>query len=77
MGHYVKWNMSREGFATSKCGRFVIVPLHCGSTKPQAFTLKRMQEDGTGRVISQYNETQKEAKEDAETQIEKEMGALP
>lgn len=73
MGHYVKWNMSHEGFTTSKCGRFAIVPLFCGSTRPQTFTLKRIQEDGTGREISKYNETQREAKEDAETQVEKEF----
>ena len=76
MGSRVQWNLSRGGFTTSKCGRFAIVPLFCGTTKAQAFTLKRIQEDGTGRVLSRYNETQREAKEDAERQAEHEEGHL-
>jgi len=35
----VKWERSEEGYVDSKCGRFEIVPLFCGTTRPQYYEM--------------------------------------
>ncbi len=33
----IKWQRSDEGYVDSHCGRFDIVPLYCGTTRPQYY----------------------------------------
>jgi hypothetical protein len=56
----VTWQPSVEGFVTSHCGRWSIVPLYCGATRPQAYELRL-----DGETVDGNCATQREAKEGA------------
>jgi len=80
MGHRVQWNMSRNGRATSKCGKFMILPLkrHGNDVlkRGRSYSLYRCNDDGSFTIVSRRSETQAEAKEDAEWQAAFEAGEL-
>jgi hypothetical protein len=58
----IQWTKSREGYCTSKCGRFSISPLWCGRVKPVFWHLRDNQ---TGRETRSAF-TQREAKATAQ-----------
>lgn len=61
----IQWKRSNDGFVDSKCGKWVIVPLYCGSTRAQFFELKHER-----KTITRMASSQREAKEDAERWLE-------
>lgn len=63
----IKWNRSNEGFAESKCGRFSITPLYCGTTRAQLYQIR---DNKTGRKWT--GDTQAILKEEAQDFIVKE-----
>jgi len=75
MGCRVQWNISRQGAAHSKCGRFRIVPVRVKG-KTASYILQRIYDSGEVIDVSRHNETRPEAKEDAEWQAAFEAGEL-
>jgi hypothetical protein len=66
------WNRSKEGYCTSKCGRFEIEPVFIGRTTPQAFNLYYRQTRFDSREkVAYYADTQRDAKEAAERHAQK------
>lgn len=65
----VRWNRPKDGYVSSKCGRFLIAPLFCGTTRPQFYELRDAQ---TGKALSGFNSTIREAKDDAAERIKPE-----
>lgn len=57
----VRWQRARDGFVYSHCGRWRIVPLYCGGTRPELFDVYL-----DDRKVGSWCSTQKEAKEEAE-----------
>lgn len=57
----IRWKRANDGFVESHDGRWRIVPLYCGCTRPQAFELLR-----DDKSVSAYNSTQREAKDEAD-----------
>jgi len=62
----IKWNRSEDGFTSSKCGRFTITPMFRGCERPTGF---KVQDNATGRCLGE-RETQRDAKETAEMQLD-------
>lgn len=63
----VRWKQAVEGFVHSHCGRWRIVPLYCGCTRPQMYELLR-----DDKVVSGSCSTQREAKDEADRLAEEE-----
>jgi len=57
----VKWKRSDDGYASSHCGRWKIVPLYCSCVKPQFFDLYR-----DGKKVRSMMASQREAKLEAD-----------
>lgn len=57
----IRWKRSNDGFVESRDGRWRVVPLYAGCTRPQMFELFR-----DGKSVATYCSTQREAKEAAE-----------
>ncbi len=59
----IKWGRSEYGHVDSKCGRFVICPNYCGSTRPQDYNVWDRKR---GVFVSNMAQTISEAKDDVE-----------
>lgn len=68
----IRWRRASEGFVESRDGRWRIVPLYCGSTRPQLYDLTR-----DDKVVSGYHATQREAKEEAEWIVQRDEKVRP
>lgn len=62
MQRFVYWHKSEDGFVDSKCARFSIEPNSCGRTQPIDYVLRDRK-----RREAHPCDTQREAKERAET----------
>ncbi len=62
----IRWKRATGGFVLSRDGRWQIVPLYCGCTRPQLYDLLC-----DGHVVSGYHANQREAKESAEWLVTK------
>ena len=67
----VEWGRSDEGYVTSKCERFDIVPLYMGTTRAQAYNLIDYGPDGD-LYITRMSDTQRDCKDNANDVIERE-----
>lgn len=67
MGRLIKWNRSDEGYVDSKCGRFDIEPLYCGTTRPQYYRCYYTDPVTLSRTrVCGLADTQTECKEEVE-----------
>ena len=64
----IKWKRSKDDHCESKCGRFVIVPLYCGATRPQFYAVR---DRHINKLFGGYAETQTEAKEEVEERLKR------
>jgi hypothetical protein len=62
----IKWGKSEEGYVESKCGRWRIVPLYCGTTSPQMYEII---DDDEGRRWT--GDTQRMLKADAQDAVDR------
>jgi hypothetical protein len=63
----IKWERSEEGYCDSKCDRFEIVPLFCGTTRPQYYDLYYNDPfDLSRKKVTSLADTQRSCKEEAE-----------
>ncbi len=65
----VKWGRPKDEHVDSKCGRFVICPNYCGSTRPQDYNVW---DKKRGVRVSNMAQTISEAKEDVEAFMQSE-----
>lgn len=62
----IRWKRANDGFVESHCGRWRITPQYGGLTRPECFQLWL-----DDKLVSGWNQNQREAKEDAERIAEK------
>ena len=74
MSKNIKWSRSKEGFVKSKCGRFSISPLYCGSTRPEFY---EMRDNDLGIKYGGWATTQRELKDRAQETIDEECSINP
>lgn len=64
----IKWLRSEEGYVDSKCGRFEIVPLWCGTTRPQYFDCYYTDPfDLSRKKVTSLTDTQRDCKAEVES----------
>ena len=71
----IKWARSDEGYCDSKCLRFEIVPLFCGTTRAQYFDLYFTADivlTHTRKRIASLCDTQRDCKAEAEDFMKRE-----
>lgn len=57
----ILWAKPRDGFVSSRCGRFTISPVYCGSTRPETYSL--FYKSGTDeRKLGDFHANQRDAK---------------
>ena len=56
----VRWGKSEDGYVTSKCGRFKIIPEFCSRVRPIWYRVEDTQPGGLGMA---WKETQTKCKE--------------
>ena len=67
MAALIKWERSDEGYCDSKCGRFDIVPLYCGTTRPQYYACYYTDPVTLGRTkVTTLSDTQRDCKDEVE-----------
>lgn len=63
----IKWKRSDEGYCDSHCDRFDIVPLYCGTTRPQAYAVYYTDPFDLSRTcIESFADTQAQCKDEVE-----------
>lgn len=65
----IQWGRSSEGYVESKCGRYYVNPLYCGTTRPQYYEVNMsVMIDGARRSfrIAGLNDCQRDCKADAQ-----------
>ena len=68
----VKWGRSDEGYVDSKCGRFDIVALYCGTTRPQAYAVYYTDPVTLSRTcIESFADTQSQCKDEADEYLKR------
>ena len=68
----IKWQRSDEGYCDSHCGRFEIVPLFCGTTRPQYYDCYYTDPFDLSRVkVTSLADTQASCKDECESFLQR------